>query len=309
VSPWLVLTTTATPSTVAENQSSTIIASVTRDSDGNTPAGNVFPAGVPVAFATNLGAVSPASAFTASPMASTTFTSSSPGVANVTATMDSATVGTTVTVNPNATAPAAASETSPALPTVSFASPNENGTLGLGDQTPVSLNVSAPAGVGSVGLSFNGRSVCTLTVAPFICQFRPSATDAGRAGTFTAIVTDAQGRAASASRVVVVGGPATLGSHTGLVSNGVARIRIKCAQFGPCRGTLALRSRLGGRHSPLVGIGSTSFNLRSGATRTIRLEISSGALQRLRQKAFLGTRTTVTTGDVALTRNLVLHLK
>ncbi|MEA2445906.1 MAG: hypothetical protein QOJ12_3198, partial [Thermoleophilales bacterium] len=72
---------------------------------------------------------------------------------------------------------------------------------------------------------------------------------------------------------------------------------------------VALKSRVGGRRSPLVGVGSTGFDIGAGQTKTITVDISNRGLQLLRAKGFLGTRTTVTTGDTAITRNLVLHEK
>jgi hypothetical protein len=313
-SPHLVLSATATPTSVFQHQSSAIEANVARDSNGSTPAGNVFPAGVPLTFGTDLGTVTPANAVTASPFASSVFSSPTAGIANVTSTLDSQTLTTPVTVNAQPPGPSSPSAPGgqaelPAAPTVAFVSPDENATLGLGSQTTVGLNVSVPGGLGNVTVAFNGRSVCTMTAAPFTCQFTPRSTDGGREGTFTAIVTDKDGRAASASRSVTVGGPAVLGSHTGKVSNGVARIRIKCAAFGPCAGSVDLRSRIGGRRSPLRGIGSTGFSIGAGQTKTIEVDVSSRAARLLRAKRFLGTRTTVTTGDTAITRNLVLHQK
>ena len=311
-SPHLVLNGTATPSSVFQHESSALEANVARASDGTSPPGNVFPAGVPVTFASNIGTVTPANALTTGPFASSVFKSTSAGTANVTATLDNQTVTMPVTVNaqpagPSAPAGQAEAPALPAAPTVAFITPSENALLGLGSETSVSLSATAPGGLGTVTLAFNGRPVCTLTAAPFTCQFTPRSTDGGRDGTFTAVVTDKDGRAASATRAVSVGGPAVLGSHTGKVSNGVARIRIKCAAFGPCAGSVDLRSRIGGRRSPLTGIGSTGFNIGAGQTKTIEVDVSSRAARLLRAKRFLGTRTTVKTGDTAITRNLVLH--
>jgi hypothetical protein len=313
-SPHLVLSASASPTSVFQYQSSGINANVARDSNGNTPAGNVFPAGVPMTFGTNMGTVTPSTALTTSPFASSVFSSSTAGLANVTSTLDSQTLTTPVTVNaqpagpPAPSTPGAPAELPPG-PTVAFSSPDDNATLGLGSQANVALNVTAPGGLGNVTVAFNGRPVCTITAAPFTCQFQPRSSDGGRDGTLSALVSDKNGRAATASRAVTVGGPAVLGSHTGLVSNGVARIRIKCAAFGPCAGTVALKSRVGGRRSPLVGVGSTGFDIGAGQTKTITVDISNRGVQLLRAKGFLGTRTTVTTGDTAITRNLVLHEK
>jgi hypothetical protein len=314
-SPHLVLNGTATPTSVFQHESSAIDANVSRDSAGNTPAGNVFPSGVPVAFATNLGAVSPANATTNGPVASSVFASADAGIADVTAKLDSQTITMPVTVKAQPAGPGTvlqptttpAAPAPPAAPTIGFVSPDESGTLGLGRPATVALSVTTPGGLGAVNLAFNGRPVCTLTGAPFTCQFTPRSTDGGREGTFSAVVTDRDGRAASATRAVSVGGPAGLGSHTGQVTGGVARIRIQCARFGPCNGTVGLRSRIGGRRSPLIGIGSSPFDLRAGQTKTIEVDVSSRARRLLRSKGFLGTRTTVTTGDTTITRNLVLH--
>jgi hypothetical protein len=300
-SPYLVLSANASPASVAQNQQSTITASLTKDSAGNTPSGNVFPSGVPVGFATDLGSVSPTSSPTTGPVATSSFSSANAGTANVKATLDNATVSTPVVVAATPAPPG------PAAPTVAFDQPPAGTTLTVGHSTPVALTVTAPAGAAAVSVSFNGRQVCSFTTGPYTCTFTPRAGDADRAGTFVAVVTDTQGRSASASRAVVVGGPASLGSRTATVSGGSARVRILCPSFGPCRGTLTLRARVRGRRGTrLVSVGSATFNL-TGRAGIVRVPVANSVLAGLARKHYFNTRATVVSAGVSATRNLVLH--
>lgn len=97
--PWLVLGASANPTSVPVNGTSTITASLAGNSDGATPAGNVFPSGTPITFATTLGSIqSPVP--TASPFATSTFTAGgTAGTANITAALDNQPASTAVTVN------------------------------------------------------------------------------------------------------------------------------------------------------------------------------------------------------------------
>jgi hypothetical protein len=303
--PWLVLGETASPASVAQNQSSTVAASLTKDSNGSTPSSNTFPSGVPIVFGTDLGAVSPASVTTTGPVASSVFSSATAGTASVTATLDNATVSTPVVVTGVTTPP---TTTPPGNPTIAFATPANGATLTPLTNARVTLNVTAPAGLREVTLTFNGRRVCSFTVAPFSCRFKPTRGDAGRRGTLIAVVTDAAGHDATANRAVVVGGPATLGSNTGRASHGRARVSIQCADFGPCAGRLVLRSRVRQRGGgPLTTVGSTAFNLPRGRSARVTVALSGRAQRLLDLKRYLGTRATIRTGRISITRNLVLH--
>jgi hypothetical protein len=98
--PWLVLGLTATPDVIdARGGTSTLVADVTTDSDGNA-AGAGFPEGTPVGFATTLGTVQ-TPVGTASGVATSTLASGNEGgVADVTATLDNAEVADQVGINP-----------------------------------------------------------------------------------------------------------------------------------------------------------------------------------------------------------------
>jgi hypothetical protein len=123
--PWLVLDIAANPTSLVVGQNSQITATLLRNSDGLS-AGTGFPDQTPIAFATDLGAVTPASAMTSAGEASTVLSSNSPGDATVQASLDSETVATN--------------------PSVTFAPPNYTLTVtkrGAGSGT-VS---SSPAGI------------------------------------------------------------------------------------------------------------------------------------------------------------------
>lgn len=95
--PWLVLGISADPTTVAIDQESAITADLLSNSDGESAAGG-FPDGGDVAFATSIGQVDPTSASLTDGEAATTFSSSTAGVADVSASFDAETVTTQVTV-------------------------------------------------------------------------------------------------------------------------------------------------------------------------------------------------------------------
>jgi len=96
--PWLVLTLTASPSSIStDGDTSDLTADLTTDSNGNE-AGDGFPEGTPVTFGTDLGTVtSPAE--TANGVATSTLTSQEgEGTANVTASLDGETATDTVQI-------------------------------------------------------------------------------------------------------------------------------------------------------------------------------------------------------------------
>lgn len=96
-SPWLVLGITSTPPPLT-TQDYTVQANLTYDSDGiwHDPALGHVPDGIPVSYSASLGygVVSPASAGTTNGLSQTTFTSTKPGTAMVSATVDNQTVST-----------------------------------------------------------------------------------------------------------------------------------------------------------------------------------------------------------------------
>jgi hypothetical protein len=99
--PWLVLGISASPNTLQAGDSATVTADVTHDSAGNdTSASATIPDGTSIGFATDLGILSASSAGTSAGKASVTLTSSAPGTAHVSATLDSGTASTDVTFTP-----------------------------------------------------------------------------------------------------------------------------------------------------------------------------------------------------------------
>ena len=107
--PWLVLGLSASPSTVAVGGMSGLTASLKKNSDDvdtSLMGMGTFPDGVTVNFAGTLGTVMPASATTASAVASSTYTAGgTPGAGSASSTVDGQTVTQpiTVTVGPLAT--------------------------------------------------------------------------------------------------------------------------------------------------------------------------------------------------------------
>ena len=97
--PWLVLGVDATPSNIATGgDTSTVAADVLSNSDGATPSGGTLPDGDPVAFATTLGSIAPATEPLTAGGADATLTSGdTPGTATVSAAFDNETVSTPVT--------------------------------------------------------------------------------------------------------------------------------------------------------------------------------------------------------------------
>ena len=103
VMPWLVMGTTASPSSVTAGGSSVISADLTRNSAGeDTSSGGYVPDGIPVTFglAAGPGSLSSLSGLTGSGVSTTTYSSSSAGTATIAATVDGQMVECTVLVNP-----------------------------------------------------------------------------------------------------------------------------------------------------------------------------------------------------------------
>ena len=100
--PWLVLGVSASPASIkVGGETSEILASLTRNSDGATPSGNVFPDGDPVAFSTSLGTITPANDPLDDAEAESELTSGSQsGTATVSAALDGETATTPVAIQP-----------------------------------------------------------------------------------------------------------------------------------------------------------------------------------------------------------------
>jgi hypothetical protein len=117
-SPWLVLSLSTSPTPIGPGGTSTVTASVTRDSSGathSTPP--FFPNGVPIAFGATGGTIAPASAPTQSGSAASHFTSTTPGTASASVTLDNQTLSTPLPVQPiNVTPPPTPQQTTAGQP-------------------------------------------------------------------------------------------------------------------------------------------------------------------------------------------------
>jgi hypothetical protein len=106
----------------------------------------------------------------------------------------------------------------------------------------VTLRVSAgdDRGVASVRFLDDDRVVCTDTVAPFTCAYRPRAEDVGP-NTLVAIVSDSAGQTAGVTREVTVARfvPRAV---TLAVRDRVARGKVSLPGGVPCAGRVAVRS-------------------------------------------------------------------
>ena len=151
--PWLVLGVDASPTEIETGgDTSDITASFARNSDGATPTGNDFPAPQTIAFATDLGTISPATDDTAAgdPTATSVLTSeAAAGTATVTASFDNADPTTEVEIVDPPTPPTPPDPPTPPAPPVLLPGPCAN--LQVGTPGPDQL-VGTNAGDRLVGL-------------------------------------------------------------------------------------------------------------------------------------------------------------
>ena len=104
VSKWMVLTLNTSSTCINNGKTLTITADLLHDSDGvyHDPADGYIPDGVNVSFKTDsLGYVNPKSLSTSKGITTTTFTSKNPGLATVSAAVDSQTVNTQISIGRN----------------------------------------------------------------------------------------------------------------------------------------------------------------------------------------------------------------
>ena len=98
-SPWLVLSLSASPATIGPGATAVVTANLTKDSGGATHStAPFFPDQIPIAFGATGGTIAPASVPTISGMASSDFTSSTPGTASASVTLDNQTLSTPITI-------------------------------------------------------------------------------------------------------------------------------------------------------------------------------------------------------------------
>ena len=210
--PFLIMGVIATPATVDVGQTSTVTASITRNSNNQT--GFTVPNGTPISFSAVRGTMSPTTSTFTSGTSTSTFTGTSAGAGNSTATVDNQMVAVNITVTQPTQPPAITSAnsttfvvgtagsfsvTTTGLPTPSIArsgtlpsgvtfTDNGDGTATLAG-TPAAgtggaypLTFTASNGVGS-----NAVQNFTLTVnqAPAITSANSTTFTVGSAGSFT----------------------------------------------------------------------------------------------------------------------------
>ena len=101
ITNWLVLTITANPTTIVNGGSSTITTDLQHDNQGNyyNPINGYIPNGVSVTYTATKGNINPASTVIVNGQATSIFTATTPGTANITTTVDSTTVSTPIAIN------------------------------------------------------------------------------------------------------------------------------------------------------------------------------------------------------------------
>ena len=101
VTPWLVLTLTANPTTILNGGTSTITTDLQHDNNGvyyNTTNGFI-PNGVTVTYIATKGNINPSSTTIFNGQATSIFTATTTGTANITTTVDNQTVSTPIAIN------------------------------------------------------------------------------------------------------------------------------------------------------------------------------------------------------------------
>jgi parallel beta-helix repeat protein len=187
-SPWLVMSLSASQATIGPGGTSTLTASLTNDSGGGTHTTSpFFPDGVPLAFSATGGTVTPASAPTQSGVASSDFSSTTPGTASGMVTLDNQTESTPITVT-----------------AITFPVPQPPPQVTVG--VPLSLSFVATGGAGGFTYSVLTRSGplppgLSLDSTTGIVSGTP--TTAGTF-TFTITATDLSGATSNATETLVI---------------------------------------------------------------------------------------------------------
>jgi IPT/TIG domain len=211
-SPWPVLSLAASPATIGSGATAVVTADLTKDSNGATHStAPFFPDQTPIAFSATGGTITPASVATISGVASSDFTSSTPGTASASVTLDNQTLSTPLTIQ--------------SLPTVTGLSPTSGpaagGTLetitgtGFTGATVVAFGTTAATGVTVVNdttitaTSPAGTGVVDVTVTTPTGTSATSAADqftfvAAAAPTVTG-VSPTTGSAAGGTSVTITG--------------------------------------------------------------------------------------------------------
>ena len=227
--PWIILTTSANPTSIHAGETSTITADLTKNSDGvdttTLYGGKTVPDGITVTFThDSLGTINPTANTTNNGISTTTFTAgSNPGTSTINAILDGATVGTNVIIPPgNANVGLTLSDNT----TNHRASPGSNVTFtvtahnnGPYDAHNVVLTINFPTGIvykNSPDGSFNSATktltwnVGTLAAGAdatktFIVQFSNSIAGQNAVLTVNEVQTEAPGSATASDTIHVIG--------------------------------------------------------------------------------------------------------
>jgi hypothetical protein len=145
-SPWLVLTLSASPATIGAGATAVVTADLTKDSGGATHStAPFFPDQIPIAFSATGGTIAPASVPTLSGMASSDFTSSTPGTASASVTLDNQTLSTPITIQ--------------STPTVTGLSPTSGAAAG-----GTSVTITGTGFTGATAVNFGTIPAKSFTV-------------------------------------------------------------------------------------------------------------------------------------------------
>ncbi len=176
VTPWIVLTHTADPTTIGTGQAATLTAGFLKNSDGSTNIAGDLGAfgGVPISFGAVLGTISGAqTTIQANGEATATYTAgSTPGAGSATATVDSATVTANLTlIQSDTTPPDTTITASPSNPS-NDTSPSF-GFAGSDDQTPAgSLTFECALGNSAFAACPNPQTYSSLADGSYTFQVR-----------------------------------------------------------------------------------------------------------------------------------------
>jgi Bacterial Ig-like domain (group 3)/Right handed beta helix region/Periplasmic copper-binding protein (NosD) len=192
--PWLVLTITAIPNTVTVGGTSSVTASLRRNSDGvDTSGQGLVGDGLSVAFAAVDGTIAPSPVTMTSANAASTFTATTSGSGSASATLHSQTVAAPITVVGNPTSTTLSSTPNPSAfgQSVTFTASVTSGTPGTITGTvtftidgipgaPVTLNGAGQAlfstssltpGSHTVTATFNGDATFAPSTSNQVAQF------------------------------------------------------------------------------------------------------------------------------------------
>ncbi len=172
-SPWLTLTTTASPSSIGVGSTSTVTSRLTINSNVDDTSGiGTIPNGTPASFAGSMGTVAPSSATTANGVTGTTFTGTTPGSGGASTTVDGQTVTAPINVLSAASCVAVSAGTLNSLPGVTVDVPITAGDLtssgALGYDTTINFapGVLSYVGVVTAGTLSAGHPIDQNIIAP-----------------------------------------------------------------------------------------------------------------------------------------------